>query len=178
MRLFLILLAVPVIEIGLFIEIGGWLGTWPTIGLVILTALIGSILLRQQGMAALRDVQGRLASGENPGRLLADGAMILVSGALLLTPGFFTDAIGFLLLVPGVRTALWNWGKKHIKPVQAQTFTSAGGGPQASWHFQTGGAAHPDGQTVDGTYSEASSGPQRPDPDTPTLTRDKNGPAA
>ncbi|MEM7057386.1 MAG: FxsA family protein [Pseudomonadota bacterium] len=174
MRLFLILLAVPVIEIGLFIEIGGWLGTWPTIGLVVLTALIGSILLRQQGVAALRDFQGRLAAGENPGRLLADGAMILVAGALLLTPGFFTDAVGFLLLIPGIRRALWNWGKKHIKPVQGQTFASGG----ATWHFQTGGhSSHPGGQTVDGTYSEAEPEPEAR-PETPHLNKDKSGPVA
>ena len=125
MRLFLILLAVPVIEIGLFIEIGGWLGTWPTIGLVVLTALIGSILLRQQGLAAMREAQSRLAAGEDPGRLLADGAMILVAGALLLTPGFFTDAVGFLLLVPGVRTVLWTWMRKHIKVAKKHLVFSA-----------------------------------------------------
>ncbi len=114
MRLFLILLAVPVIEIGLFIEIGGWLGTWPTIGLVVLTALFGSILLRKQGLAALRDVQGRLAQGEDPGRLLADGAMILVAGALLLTPGFFTDAVGFALLMPPVRKSVFAYLRKRV----------------------------------------------------------------
>ena len=98
MRLFLLLVLVPIIEIALFIEVGGWIGTWPTIGIVILTALVGSILLRQQGIAALTDVQGRLERGENPGRMLAEGAMILVAGVLLLTPGFFTDGMGPLLV--------------------------------------------------------------------------------
>ena len=173
MRLFLILLAVPVIEIGLFIEIGGWLGTWPTIGLVVLTALIGSILLRQQGLAALRDVQGRLMAGEDPGRMLADGAMILIAGALLLTPGFFTDAVGFSLLIPGVRSALWAWGQKHVK---AQAF--AGGRTQAGWHFQTGGQMHPRGQTVDGTYSEVHPDAEKPGTGDPRLTDGKSGPVA
>lgn len=156
MRLFLILLAVPVIEIALFIELGGWLGTWPTIGLVVLTAVIGSILLRQQGLQALRDVQGRLASGEDPGRLLADGAMILVAGALLLTPGFFTDAIGFALLIPWVRAAVWGWIRTRVKVTQASFTSSAGpsGGP-----FRGGG------QTVDGTWSEAEPANSQPDPD-------------
>ncbi len=148
MRLFLLLVSIPIIEIALFIEIGGWLGTWPTIAIVILTALIGSVLLRQQGMSALNNVQTRLMEGENPGRLLADGAMILVAGALLLTPGFFTDAVGFALLIPPVRTALWLWGSKHIK----LQHVSAGGQGFA-------GQAQ-DGQTVDGDFEEV-----RPEPE-------------
>ena len=159
MRLFLILLAVPVIEIALFIEIGGWLGTWTTVGLVVLTALIGSILLRQQGLAALRDFQGRLVQGEDPGRLLADGAMILVAGALLLTPGFFTDAIGFSLLIPGVRGALWAWGSKHVKVASA---TSSNQQFRQEWQFGKG-------QTVDGDYEDVTPDPPRNDPAPRTL---------
>ncbi len=103
-----ILIAVPLIEIFLFIEIGGQIGTWPTIGIVVLTAVVGSVLLRQQGLGVLRNAQSRLTSGEDPGRLLADGVLILFAGALLLTPGFFTDAVGFALLVPPVRGLLWD----------------------------------------------------------------------
>ena len=154
MRLFLILLAVPVIEIALFIEIGGWLGTWPTVGLVVLTAVLGSILLRQQGLAALRDFQGRLAQGEDPGRLLADGAMILVAGALLLTPGFFTDAVGFALLVPGVRGALWGWLQKHVR---VATVSAGQQKTQATWDFGRG-------QTVDGDYEDVTPDPGPKDP--------------
>ncbi len=154
MRLFLILVAVPIIEIALFIEVGGLIGTWPTIGIVVLTALIGSILLRQQGLAALRNVQGRLAEGETPGRLLADGAMILFAGALLLTPGFFTDAVGFALLVPAIRTALWRYLSTRIQ-VDATTTT---------WHFETGGPTYrtqssSTGQTVDADYTEVTPDP-------------------
>ena len=156
MWIFLLLIAVPIIEIALFIELGGAIGLWPTIGLVILTALIGSILLRQQGLAAMRDVQARLGAGEDPGRLLADGAMILVAGALLLTPGFFTDAVGFLLLVPGVRGILWDWGRKHVHVAGSATFTHGGGRP--GWEHAGGG------QTVDGEFSEVDPEPQRPDP--------------
>ena len=145
MRLFLVLLAVPIIEIALFIELGGLIGTWPTIGVVVLTALIGSVLLRQQGLQALGSVQSRLAAGENPGRLLADGAMILFAGALLLTPGFFTDAVGFLLLIPGCRTVLWNYLSKHIS-WQANVSVSAGG--------RTERRDFASGQTVDGDYED------------------------
>ena len=163
MRLFLILVAVPIIEIALFIEIGGWIGTWPTVAIVVLTALVGSILLRRQGLAALQNFQQRLVEGEAPGRLLADGAMILFAGALLLTPGFFTDGVGFALLVPPVRTAVWNF--------LSARFQLSASHSTASWHFQAGRSAHAAaqgarGQTVDGTFSEVtpkpSAGPATP----------------
>ena len=80
MLIFLLLVAVPIIEIALFIEVGGWLGLWPTIGIVILTAAIGTVLLRAQGLATLSELQRRLATGEDPSATLAHGAMILVAG--------------------------------------------------------------------------------------------------
>lgn len=165
MPLFLILLGVPILEIFLFLEIGGLIGTWPTIGIVVLTALLGTIMLRQQGLAALRDVQGRLAAGENPGRLLADGAMILVAGALLLTPGFFTDAVGFALLVPPVRTLLWAWLAPRIRMTQ----TVSGGFGSAT--FRTDGHGRPaDEHTVDGTYEDVTP----PDDAKPLPDRDRS----
>lgn len=155
MRLFLILLLVPIIEIGLFIEVGGWIGTWPTIGIVILTALIGSWLLRRQGLQAMRDFQTRIQAGDAPGQLLAEGAMILFSGALLLTPGFFTDAVGFLLLVPPVRAWLWQRIASRIT-----VHTASGGG----WHVRHGD------DVVDGEFTEAP--PEHPvnHPGRPRLT--------
>ena len=144
MRLFLILLAVPVIEIALFIEVGGFLGTWPTVGIVILTALAGSIMLRRQGVQALANVQARLAQGEAPGKLLADGVMIVFAAALLLTPGFFTDGVGFLLLVPGVRIWLFGLILRNIKFDKVEINVSGpGGARQESW-----------GQTVDGEFED------------------------
>lgn len=145
MRLFLLLVAVPIIEIALFIEVGGWLGTWPTIGIVILTALIGSILLRRQGLKALGDVQGRLMSGDDPGALLADGAMILVAGVLLLTPGFFTDGVGFALLVPGIRK--WIYARMKARMTMSVHMTQTHAHRRPGW--QTGGS-----QTVDGDYED------------------------
>ncbi|MEL6914360.1 MAG: FxsA family protein [Pseudomonadota bacterium] len=103
MWLLIAFLAVPLIEIGLFVEVGGWIGLWPTLGIVVLTALIGTLLVRQQGLAAIGNVQRSFNELSDPTEPLAHGAMILISAALLLTPGFFTDAIGFALLVPGVR---------------------------------------------------------------------------
>ena len=151
MRLFLILLAVPVIEIALFIEVGGWIGTWPTVGIVILTALAGSIMLRQQGLSALANAQQRIASGEPPGQLLADGAMIIFAGALLLTPGFFTDAVGFLLLLPGVRVWLFGVILRNIPMDKVHvSMTGPGGTRQGTWEEMRRGGGH----TVDGEFEE------------------------
>ena len=165
MRLFLILVAVPIIEIALFIEVGGWIGTWPTIGIVVLTALIGSMMLRQQGTSALQNVQQRLAEGENPGQMLAEGAMILVAGVLLLTPGFFTDALGFALLIPPIRVAIWRYLAPRIKVTQ--TFH----GPHGTARRRTDGYGQPaDGQTVDGTYEDVTPPANDNDPLPPPRT--------
>ncbi len=105
MRLLLAFIAVPLIEIALFIQVGGLIGLWPTLAIVLLTALAGSWLVRSQGRMALEALRGSLRGLRDPSEPLAHGAMILLSGALLLTPGFFTDAVGFALLVPAVRRA-------------------------------------------------------------------------
>ncbi|MEM9735964.1 MAG: FxsA family protein, partial [Pseudomonadota bacterium] len=114
MWIFLALVAVPIIEIALFIEVGGWLGLWPTIAIVILTAFLGTVLLRAQGFAALAELQARLQAGQDPSGTLAHGALILAAGIVLLTPGFFTDAIGFALLIPPVRTGVIAWLAKRV----------------------------------------------------------------
>jgi len=124
MWLFLFLVAIPVIEIGLFIQVGGWLGLWPTLAIVILTAFIGSNLLRQQGLATLGRLQGSVSKGENPMDPIAHAAMILVSGVLLLTPGFFTDAIGFALLLPPVRKAVIKRGAARILQSNTVVFSN------------------------------------------------------
>ena len=85
-------IAVPVIEIALFIEIGGWIGLWSTIGVVILTAFAGTTLLRLQGLTVLQRVQESAARNEIPVEEVFTGLCLLVAGVLLLTPGFFTDA--------------------------------------------------------------------------------------
>ena len=106
MWLFIALVVVPIIEIALFIEVGGLIGLWPTIAIVILTAILGAALLRRQGLAALADVQERLRQGQDPREPLVHGLLILIAGIVLLTPGFFTDAVGFALLVPAIRSTL------------------------------------------------------------------------
>jgi UPF0716 protein FxsA len=128
MPLFVLLVAVPIIEIALFIEVGGWLGLWPTLAIVIATAIAGAALLRSQGRGVLTELQGRLEQGGDPTGPIAHGAMILFAGALLLTPGFFTDAVGFALLIPPVRAALIRWGAaRFATSVRVSTFRASTG---------------------------------------------------
>ena len=87
----------------LLIEVGGYIGTLPTIALVMLTAVIGVALLRRQGLATLTRGMGRLQRGEIPAEEMAEGILLAISGALLLTPGFVTDAVGFTFLLPATR---------------------------------------------------------------------------
>lgn len=104
--LFILLLVVPIVEIALFIKIGGLIGVWPTIAIVIATALAGAALLRRQGLATLRSARASLAENRFPIDEVFDGLCLAVAGVLLLTPGFFTDVVGLLLFVPPVRAAL------------------------------------------------------------------------
>ncbi|WP_170144426.1 FxsA family protein [Dichotomicrobium thermohalophilum] len=125
---FLIFVATPILEIVLFIEIGGFIGVGPTILIVIVTALVGSILLRLQGSAVIRRTQMALRAGELPVDPVIDGISLLVAGALLLTPGFFTDAVGFLLFVPPFRRALARRIFLHM--VRSGNVFVAGAGPE------------------------------------------------
>jgi len=110
MWLFVLLVAVPIIEIALFIQVGGLIGLWPTLAIVIATAAAGAWLMRAQGRGTLIELQRRLDQGGDPRGPMAHGALILVAGVLLLTPGFFTDAVGLALLVPPVRAVVIAWG--------------------------------------------------------------------
>ncbi|RJE80994.1 FxsA family protein [Paracoccus sp. JM45] len=103
MRLFWLFLLVPIVEIGLFIQVGGLIGLWPTLAIVVLTAIVGTSLMRSQGAQAFQEVQRSFSEMRDPTRPLAHGVMILVAGMLLLTPGFFTDTLGMLLLIPKLR---------------------------------------------------------------------------
>lgn len=100
---FALFIGLPLIEMALLIWVGGRLGIVPTLGIVILTGIVGASLVKSQGLSVWYSAQNRLAEGALPTRELAHGAMLLVAGAFLLTPGFITDVVGFALLVPPVR---------------------------------------------------------------------------
>ena len=99
----LIFMLIPIVEMWILIEVGGWIGALPTIGLVVLTATIGLSLLKQQGLSTLMRARRKMDEGAIPASELVSGVMIAVGGALLLTPGFVTDALGFALLIPQTR---------------------------------------------------------------------------
>lgn len=103
MWLLTLFIIVPLIEIGLFIKVGGLIGLWPTLALIIALALLGSWLVRSQGAMALAEMQNALQAGQNPSGALLHGVMIFFAGLLLMVPGFFTDLIGLLLLIRPIR---------------------------------------------------------------------------
>lgn len=107
-------LAIPFIEIWGLIAVGSRIGAWPTVAFVFLTGIIGAWLAKREGLQTLKLVQIQLSRGELPTQAVLDGVCILFGGAVLLTPGFFTDLLGFLLLIPYSR----NWFKAWLK----QTF--------------------------------------------------------
>lgn len=158
MWLFLLFVGVPIIEITLFIQVGGFIGLFPTLAVVVLTAFVGTTLMRRQGIMTLQRLQNTLAEGQNPADPIAQGAMILVAGVLLLTPGFFTDAVGLALLFPPVRVVLFNWAKSRII-VGGFSMSSTGTPP-----FRQGRS---DGDTIDGEYTTVDGESDNP-PDNPS----------
>jgi UPF0716 protein FxsA len=112
--LFFVFLGVPLIEIGLFIAVGSRIGIFPTLALCVGTALLGSVLVRQQGLSTLARLRAELDAGHMPATQLAEGAAILAGGLLLITPGFFTDTCGFLLLLPPTRRLIIAWLGRYL----------------------------------------------------------------
>lgn len=102
-RLFILFTAVSLLEIFVLVKVGSFLGALPTVALVIVTALIGSALVRSQGLQLIQQYQQRIAKGEMPGQQLVEGLMLIITGVLLVTPGFVTDFCGLLLLQPSIR---------------------------------------------------------------------------
>ena len=113
----LALLVVPVVEIAAFIVIGDAIGLWPTLLMILVTAVLGTILLRRQGLALFAQMRREMDAGRVPARELADAAMLLAAGILLLTPGFVTDAIGFALFLPPVRAAIRTFVTSRVRVV-------------------------------------------------------------
>jgi UPF0716 protein FxsA len=110
-KLLLLFILVPIIELVLLIQIGQWIGTVPTIALIILTGALGAMLVRRQGIEVMARMRGELQTGQLPTEAIFDGAIILVAGAFLVTPGILTDTVGFLCLIPSTRRFI----KKQIR---------------------------------------------------------------
>lgn len=145
MAVFILLafIIVPIVEIGVFIEIGGALGLWNTLGLVFLTAAAGTWLLRAQGISTLRRAQESFARQVFPMAELFDGLCLLIAGVLLLTPGFVTDGVGLALFIPWLRAAIRRAALRHL----------VGSGTGGAWVDGQEPGGH-GGGVIDGDYRE------------------------
>ncbi len=141
--LFLAFVVVPIVEIGLFLQVGSYIGVAATLALIILTAIAGTMLVRSQGMDVIRKLQGSAERGEMPVAALIQGLFVLIAGVLLLTPGFATDTLGFALLIPPVRELIAARVWKFIEPnvVTSTQWSSTRPG-------QSGRTTNPSGATI------------------------------
>lgn len=145
--LLLAFLLIPVLEIYLLIKVGSIIGAVPTILIVVFTAVLGAYLLRMQGFATMTRLQTSVAQGQLPAATMVEGALLLLAGALLLTPGFFTDAVGFILLVPPLRRRLAEW---LLRRGMVGMVYGDGAGPHGWGH---GGADRSQGpRTIEGEF--------------------------
>jgi UPF0716 protein FxsA len=113
------ILALPFVEIAAFIKVGALIGLMPTLAAVALTSLAGALVLRHQGLSLAARIQTALRDGALPGRTLFDAMAVFMAGFLLLVPGFFTDAIGLMLLLPPVRGLLYDRLRRNMTVVTA-----------------------------------------------------------
>ena len=104
--LLVLFIAVPIIELAVILQVGEWIGFWPTLGLLVADSILGSVLMRSQGRAAWRRFNETIAAGRPPAREVVDGVLVIFGGALLLTPGFVTDIAGILFLLPPTRAVI------------------------------------------------------------------------
>lgn len=107
-------LVVPFLELVVLIQVGQEFGALPTVAALVLVSVVGAALVKRQGLGLVRRARAQIAVGEVPGVEIVDGILVLFAGALLLTPGFLTDALGLSLLVPAFRAALRRWARRTI----------------------------------------------------------------
>ena len=162
----IVLIAVPVAEIALLIEVGGLVGTWATIALIVATAAVGTALIRWQGLGVIADIRRGIETESPSLDPVIAGLCLLVAGALLLTPGFLTDGVGFVLLVPPARRTiargLWRWFTRHGHVASYSRTGQFGAGQGAgrhgatghdqSGHDQSGAGSNRRGDVIEGTF--------------------------
>ena len=152
MPLLLLFIVVPIVELYFLIKVGSIIGVIPTILIVIGTAVLGTALLRQQGLATLQRYQQSLSSGRLPAQEMIEGLALVFGGALLLTPGFVTDIIGFLCLIPITRQAVIRWLLKRVR-ISGVSMMSQ----RTRWNQQGGDFNEPEqpqgGRTIEGEFT-------------------------
>jgi UPF0716 protein FxsA len=163
--LLLLLIGVPTLEIFVFIEVGGKIGLFNTLAIVFVTAALGAYLLRSQGLSVLNRVQQNLAANQLPVNEIFDGVFLLIAGVMLLTPGFVTDGVGFLLFVPPLRSLLRLSIIRHLsKKGHTQAWSNATP-HEPQQHSPTG--TNQDDIIIDGNFEEI-------DPDQKELENNSN----
>lgn len=168
-RLLALFLLTPVIDLALLIQLGDWIGFWPTIGIILVTGFAGTYLARREGMSAWRRFRTQLEQGGLPGKELVDGVIILVAGALLITPGVITDLIGFLGLLPFtrafIRKLVWRRATRALERGTLHVgFGGGWGAPGASSSENFGWRGEPSNQPghQDRPPPDLPPGPSRP----------------
>ena len=147
--LLLLFIVVPLAELYVIWQVGDWLGILPTLALLLLDSVLGGVLMRSQGRAAWRRFNAALSRGRPPAREVVDGALVILGGALLLTPGFLTDALGLALLIPPSRALV---RRALVRGAGRRIMVAAFRGPAA-------GARH--AYDVDGSASDVGGGRTR-----------------
>lgn len=162
--LFILFIAMPFVELALLIKLGNVLGFWPTIAIVLFTALVGAYVLQAQGLATMQKVAQSMTSGEPPVKPVIDGFFLAISGAFLLTPGVITDGIGLLLLVPPVRHAIARWGLSRILKsghIKVHTYTTGREAPSSDRTTQAGQQNPQSSQSAPNPYEQSEPRPNR-----------------
>jgi UPF0716 protein FxsA len=134
--LVVLFIVVPIIELYVIIQVGGLIGVWPTLALLLADAVLGSLLLRHQGRGAWRRFNQALAERRFPGREVADGLLIAVGATLLITPGFITDIFGLIFLIPPTRAIV----RRLLRAVVARRFVVSGGSAGAAYGAASAGS--------------------------------------
>ncbi|WP_043321027.1 FxsA family protein [Microbulbifer sp. HZ11] len=130
--LLLLFIILPILEMWVLISVGEEIGALPTIGLVLLTAVVGLALLKRQGISTIMRAQQKMQVGELPAKEMAEGIFLAVGGVLLLTPGFITDAFGFICLIPGIRQLVLGRLLNHVVVVRGAGYQQQSGqGPDS-----------------------------------------------
>lgn len=148
-KLFLLFAILPIVEIAILINVGEQIGGWYTVAIVILTAFLGARLVRQQGLQTLTQAQKKMQSGVAPGLEMAEGLLLVIAGVLLVTPGFITDGIGFLLSLPMTRPVI---AKNLLKHLSTRVTTQSFQGNFQQQHYQQYSSSQQSEDIIEGEF--------------------------
>ena len=146
--LLLLFILMPIAEIALLLQLGDMIGGWNTVGLIIVTAFVGAYLVRQEGLSTLQKAQQKMANNEVPGKEMMEGLMLVIAGVLLVTPGFITDIIGFLFVLPLSRQLMAGQLAKQM------TVRAVQGGNQSFYYSNTQQRPGNEGDPIEGEYTD------------------------